>query len=104
MNYLNMLVVSKPPVMKEGRFSSRMEQAGQVQEIRAWVLSHRADYNSVQCISNTMVPAQERARQFANDICKQALGLLASPKGSEVEVRDKSTHIAVWYRIFLLNK
>ena len=103
-NYLNMLVVSKPPVMKEGRFSSRMEQARQVQEIRDWVLSHRADYNSVQCISNTMVPAQERARQFANDICKQALGLLASPKGSEVEIRDKSTHIAVWFRIFLLNK
>jgi hypothetical protein len=51
-----------------------------------------------------MVPAQERARQFANDICKQALGLLASPKGSEVEIRDKSTHIAVWFRIFLLNK
>lgn len=103
-NYLNMLVVSKPPVMKEGRFSSRMEQARQVQEIRDWVLSHRADYNSVQCISNTMVSAQERARQFANDICKQALGLLASPKGSEVEIRDKSTHIAVWFRIFLLNK
>jgi hypothetical protein len=81
-----------------------MEQGLKVKEIRRWVNEHRGDYNSVHCISNTQVPAQERARQFANDICKQILGMLASPKGSEVEVRDKSTHIAVWFRIFLLNK
>jgi hypothetical protein len=102
--YINSLVVSKPTIMKEGRFSSRVDQANQVREIRRWVLENRSDYNTVQCISNTNVSAQERARQFANDICKQALGLLASPKGSEIEVRDKSTHIAVWYRIFLTNK
>lgn len=102
--YRNMLVVSKPPVMKEGRFSSAMEQGETVKEIRRWVLEHRSDYNSVQCISNTNVGAQERARQFATDICRQVLGLLASPKGSEVEVRDKSTHIAVWYRLFLINQ
>jgi len=102
--YDRFVSVSKPPVMIEGRFSTGMEQGMKIKEIRRWVLEHRSDYNSVKCISNTRVEAQERARQFANDICKQVLGLLASPKSGEVEVRDKTTHIAVWYRLFLFNK
>lgn len=101
--YLSKLIVAKPPIMLEGRFSTGMEQGVKAREIISWARANRADYNSVKCISNTKVESQERARQFANDICKQILGVLASPKSTEVEIRDKATHISVWFRIFLSN-
>ena len=101
--YLSKLIVAKPPIMLEGRFSTGMEQGLKAREIISWARANRADYNSVKCISNTKVESQERARQFANDICKQILGVLASPKSTEVEIRDKATHISVWFRIFLSN-
>jgi hypothetical protein len=102
--YDRFLFVSKPPLILEGRFSTSMERGLRVREILGWVSLNRLDYNSVQCIANTRPEAEQKAVSFAQQVCNQALKSLATPHSSEIVLRNKSTHISVWYRIILLNK
>lgn len=102
--YDRFLYVSKPPVMKEGRIHNASERALLLKEIERWVREHRADFDSVECIVNTKILSQENAKALAKDMCNKTMALLASPKSHTITVREKSTHIAIWYRVILSNQ
>ena len=102
--YERFLYVSKPPVMKEGRIHNASERALLLKEIERWVREHRADFDSVECIVNTKILSQENARALAKDMCNKTMALLASPKSHTITVREKSTHVAIWYRVILSNQ